>query len=185
MVLPVDVAVDVGVGLARIDVAVVVAVDEMLVVAVDVRELDADEVTLDVAVDVAELVAVLVSEDVAVVVSVDVREVVMEVVAVDVSVELTVDVTVDVCDATHASQPTGHISEILTPNRTVAHAYERTSFAQLSRSSLPLHKPWVVAVVVTEDVAVDCIVVVAVVMQFSAAVMETLVRFCLTTVFSA
>ena len=66
MVLPVDVAVDVGVGLARIDVAVVVAVDEMLVVAVDVRELDADEVTLDVAVDAAELVAVLVSEDVAV-----------------------------------------------------------------------------------------------------------------------
>ena len=163
----------------------VVGVDEMLVVAVDVRELDADEVTLDVAVDVAELVAVLVSEDVAVVVSVDVREVVTEVVAVDVSVELTVDVTVDVCDATHASQPTGHISEILTPKRMVVHAYERTSFAQLSRSSLPLHKPWVVAVVVTEDVAVDCIVVVAVVMQFSAAVMETLVRFCLTTVFSA
>ena len=141
----------------------VVAVEVMVVSAVDV----ADVVAVDVWVEVA--VTVLVAVDV----------------PVDVTVLVAVDVPVDVCVSVHASHPTGHSVSILTPKSTVEQAYEGSNFAQLSGSNLPLHNPCVVPVVVCEVVIVDVAVDVTVVKQLSVAAMIFLVRFCLTIVLSA
>jgi len=158
----VDVAVVVSVvGTAVLSVVVAVLVNEL--VAVLVNELDAVELAVDVGVIV--LVMLLVAEDV--------------------NVVLTVVVAVDVCVLTHALHPTGHMSAILTPNKICVQSYEPTNFAQLPRSSLPLHKPWVVGVVDPVDVADDVAVVVAVVTQLSVASIVFFVRFCFTIVFNA